>query len=125
MEKENITYLGLVIFFVGLILLIFVFVTAYRVFQEPEILNITFPETIDALAIDTPTVKTECCPDHTISIAWMLANQGMHGRQQKRLIVRHPQPVSLRTAGLTQDPACTTLRNAQFALNRLHRLPLA
>ena len=47
MEKENITYLGLVIFFVGLILLIFVFVTAYRVFQEPEILNITFPETIE------------------------------------------------------------------------------
>jgi hypothetical protein len=70
---------------------------------------LTFPEAIDSLAVHTPTVEPEFGPNHPISIAWMLANQGMHGGQQERLIVRHPQRVSLRTAGLTQDPACTTL----------------
>jgi hypothetical protein len=71
--------------------------------------SLAFPEAIDSLAVDTPAIKAEFCPNHTISISWMLTNQGMHGGQQKRLIVRHPQLVSLRTAGLTQDPACTTL----------------
>ncbi|MCK4247007.1 MAG: hypothetical protein KAX04_00545 [Methanomicrobia archaeon] len=47
MEKENINYIGLVIFFAGLIMLIFVFITAYKISQNPEILKIGFPEGIE------------------------------------------------------------------------------
>ncbi|MEA1992998.1 MAG: hypothetical protein U9N35_01185 [Euryarchaeota archaeon] len=47
MEKGDVNKMGLVIFFIGLILLIFVFVTAYNIFQDPEILKISFPEEIE------------------------------------------------------------------------------
>ncbi len=44
MEEGSVRNMGLAIFFIGLILLGVVFITAYRIFQDPTMLNLEFPE---------------------------------------------------------------------------------